>query len=145
MTLKNDAELANTREKLRELEERYAARCGESGANAHVHELTLRSLKRLINQLKEEIVRYETRQPAHQGNNGGGTGRRVLNETELANTRRKLEDLERLYETHEREIDGDEELRELSRQSLKKMMNQLKEEIIWTEVHRPAPNRVAQS
>lgn len=61
MTLKNDIELANTRAKLRELEERYEARCRETAANAHVHELTLQSLKRLINQLKEEIARYEAR------------------------------------------------------------------------------------
>ena len=63
MTLKNNTELANTREKLRELEDRYASRLRETPANSHVHELTLRSLKRLINQLKEEIARFE----AHHG------------------------------------------------------------------------------
>jgi len=66
MTLRNNIELANTREKLRELEDRYEARRRETGADAHVHELTLRSLKQFINQLKEEIVRYECRQPAKQ-------------------------------------------------------------------------------
>lgn len=59
MNLKNDVELENTRGKLRELEERYEARSSESAVNPHVHELTLQSLKRLINQLKEEIARYE--------------------------------------------------------------------------------------
>ena len=59
--------------------------------------------------------------------------RRLLNEIELKNTRRKLSELERLYEAHERETDDDEELREMSMQSLKKMINQMKEEIIWTE------------
>jgi hypothetical protein len=59
MTLKNDIELTNTREKLRELEDRYEARQRESAPNPHVHELTLQSLKRVINQLKEEIARYE--------------------------------------------------------------------------------------
>ncbi len=63
MTLSNDIELANTRGKLRELEARYEARRQETPANPHVHELTLQSLKRLINQLKEEIARYEARQP----------------------------------------------------------------------------------
>ena len=66
MTLKNDIELANTREKLRELEERYQARCQETPANPRVHELTLQSLKRAINQLKEEIARYVARQPARR-------------------------------------------------------------------------------
>lgn len=61
MTLKNDAELANTREKLGELEARYDARSAEEAADPHVHELTLQSLKRLINQLKEEITMYEAR------------------------------------------------------------------------------------
>ena len=59
MSLKNDIELENTRGKLRELEDRYEARRGRNVVNPHVHELTLQSLKRLINQLKEEIVRYE--------------------------------------------------------------------------------------
>ncbi len=48
MALKNDIELFNTREKLRELESRYEQRKRETPANPHVHELTLHSLKRLI-------------------------------------------------------------------------------------------------
>lgn len=59
MTLKNDIELANTREKLRQLEEHYKARKAETAINPHVQELTLRSLKRLINQLKEEIALFD--------------------------------------------------------------------------------------
>ncbi|NOS99172.1 MAG: hypothetical protein HOP29_00925 [Phycisphaerales bacterium] len=59
MTLIDDTELANTRGKLKELEMRYAARCHETPGNPHVHDLTLQSLRRLINQLKEEIARYE--------------------------------------------------------------------------------------
>jgi len=66
MSLKNDIELENTRGKLRELEDRYEARRGQNAVNPHVHELTLQSLKRLINQLKEEIVRYEAHQPARR-------------------------------------------------------------------------------
>jgi hypothetical protein len=64
VTLKSDIELANTREKLRELEERYDLRRREPSNDAHVRDLTLQSIKRLINQLKEEIARYESRQPA---------------------------------------------------------------------------------
>jgi hypothetical protein len=66
MTLRNEVELANTRRKLRELEERYDAHLRETGGDAHVRELTMESLKRYINQLKEEIVRYEARQPAQR-------------------------------------------------------------------------------
>jgi len=64
--------------------------------------------------------------------------RRMLNEVELANTRRKLSELERLYEAHEHETGGDEELREISMESLKRLINQLQEEIIWSEVHQTA-------
>ncbi len=59
MTLQNEFELKNTRKKLRELEEYYATREKEPSDNDYFRELTLQSLKRLINQLKEEIMRYE--------------------------------------------------------------------------------------
>jgi hypothetical protein len=64
MTLGNDIELANTRCRLRELEQRYQARLARMPANPHVHQLTLQSLKRMINQLKEEIALFETQQSA---------------------------------------------------------------------------------
>lgn len=63
MILKNDIELANTLEKLREIEKRYEIRLQETALNPHVRELTLQSLKRTINQLKEEIAVYEVHQP----------------------------------------------------------------------------------
>ena len=63
MALKNETELSNTREKLRELELRYEQRKRETPINPRVHELTLHSLKRLINQLKEEISLFEVHQP----------------------------------------------------------------------------------
>jgi hypothetical protein len=66
MTLKDDTELANTREKLRRLQEHYNARSQETPDDPHVHELSLQSLKRMINQLTEEIARYESRQPARR-------------------------------------------------------------------------------
>ena len=59
MILKSEIELANTREKLRHLEEHYDARRREPADNPHVRELTLHSLKRIINQLKEEIAVFE--------------------------------------------------------------------------------------
>ncbi len=61
MSLQSQRELETTRKKLRFLEERYEANQREQGGDEHVRELTLRSLKRLINQLKEEIVRFESR------------------------------------------------------------------------------------
>lgn len=60
---------------------------------------------------------------------------RMLNDVELANTRRKLQMLESLYEEDKRETGGDEELRGLEMQSLMRLINQLKEEILWAEAH----------
>lgn len=64
MTLKNERELTNTREKLRELEQDYEELRNDSTEHPHVREVTMESLKRMINQLKEEITRYEVRQPS---------------------------------------------------------------------------------
>jgi hypothetical protein len=64
MDLKDDIELANTRKKLRELEAMYQEDLNDVDEDEEVRELTLQSVKRLINQLKEEIARYEAHQPA---------------------------------------------------------------------------------
>ncbi len=61
MSLQSHRELEATREKLRLLEERYEADKRDSSGDEHVRELSMRSLKRLINQLKEEIARFESR------------------------------------------------------------------------------------
>ena len=67
MSLNSSAELEVTRAKLRLLEESYeAARLDKTGT-AHTQELELRSLKQLINQLKEEIARSEAHE-AHAAN-----------------------------------------------------------------------------
>ncbi len=66
MNLTSEIELANTREKLRMLEEDYEAHSGETGGDEELREITLESLKRLINQLKEEIARYEAHQPVQR-------------------------------------------------------------------------------
>lgn len=62
MELKDEREVEVTREKLRSLKARYQAVSQDLGDDAHIQELTLRSLKRLINQMKEEIARFEARQ-----------------------------------------------------------------------------------
>ena len=64
MELKDEREVEVTREKLRSLETRYQAASQDPGDDAHTQELTLRSLKRLINQMKEEIARFEAQIPA---------------------------------------------------------------------------------
>jgi hypothetical protein len=48
-------------EKLRSLELRYQKVNEDSEKDAHIQELTLRSLRSLINQMKEEIARFEAR------------------------------------------------------------------------------------
>jgi len=131
MILKYDIEIANTQAKLARLEARYEELRNDTSEDDHLRELTMRSLKGTINQFKEELVRHQSGQPMRRT-------RRMLNDIELANTRRKLADLERSYQAHERESGGDEAVRKISMQSLKRMINQLKEEIIWTEVHQPA-------
>ena len=64
MSLKNNRELANTRAKLRELEQDYEELRADRDEHPHVREVTMESLKRLINQFKEEIARYEAHQPS---------------------------------------------------------------------------------
>ena len=61
MSLKSHRELEATRAKVRLLEKRYEANRREQDGDEHVRELSMRSLKRLINQLKEEIARFESR------------------------------------------------------------------------------------
>ncbi len=67
MSLKNQSELTVTREKLRLLEERFQEKQQATAVDAHVKELSMRSLKRVINQLKEEIARYESHLAAADG------------------------------------------------------------------------------
>jgi hypothetical protein len=59
MNLESRRELEVTREKLRGLERVYADTLAGPGEKNYAQELTLRSLKRTINQLKEEIARFE--------------------------------------------------------------------------------------
>jgi flagellar biosynthesis chaperone FliJ len=61
MILRSVEELQNTRKKLQMLEEQYEAARRESDRDEYVRELELQSLRGLINQLKEEIARFECR------------------------------------------------------------------------------------
>lgn len=64
MALTSEQQVANTRAKLARLEARYEVLRSDTDGNQRVRELSMRSLKRLINQFKEEIARYEAHQPA---------------------------------------------------------------------------------
>ena len=61
MSLESKRELEVTREKLRGLEKLYDSTLVEPVEKTYARELTLRSLKRTINQMKEEIARFEAK------------------------------------------------------------------------------------
>lgn len=64
MNLRDEQELANTRAKLRRLEEIYRETSEDTSEEPRVRELSMQSLKNLINQLKEEIAVYEAHRAA---------------------------------------------------------------------------------
>jgi hypothetical protein len=66
MELKNEHELNVTRGKLRLLEERLQQSRTEHSSNPRSQALSQRSLQRLINQMKEEIVRYQAHHPVQK-------------------------------------------------------------------------------
>jgi len=59
MELRSEREVTHTREKLKRLEQAYEDARNDTSQNVAVREASTRSLKRLINQFKEEIARYE--------------------------------------------------------------------------------------
>lgn len=61
MDLKSPRELETTRMKLARLEKRVQILQSETGGDEELRELSMESLSRLINQLKEENARYEAR------------------------------------------------------------------------------------
>ncbi len=136
MILNSEREVANTRVKLARLETRYETLRHRTGGDEHVRDLTMQSLKRVINQFKEEIARYEA---GLRGDGKNGRHRRDLqNDIELVNTQEKLRRLEDQYEKHRNDSAGDKRLREMTMISLKRLINQLKEEIAVYESHQPA-------
>lgn len=62
MSIENRRQWENTRAKLQELEQLHETKRNEPGDD-HVRELTFRSLRKRIIQFKEEIARYEAKQP----------------------------------------------------------------------------------
>ena len=63
MTLVNAKQYQATTEKLQLLENRYAEIQKAVTGDEHTRDITLRSLKQLINQLTEELVRYKSKTP----------------------------------------------------------------------------------
>jgi hypothetical protein len=61
MSIQNTRQLENSRKKLQILESRIAELDSQPPVNPQTRELTRRSIKKLVNQLKEEIARFETR------------------------------------------------------------------------------------
>jgi hypothetical protein len=59
MRLKSATEAANTRSKLARLEAQYAAAQQRHPTDSTADQAILYSLRRMINQLKEEIILYE--------------------------------------------------------------------------------------
>ena len=66
MELRNQRELDNTRAKLLRMERLYKTAELDKEGDEDIREAELQSIKRFINQLKEEIARYECRQPARR-------------------------------------------------------------------------------
>jgi hypothetical protein len=137
MTLKSDIELANTQKKLAWLESRYQTRSNETSENEELRGMTLHSLKGLINQLKEEVVRYECNGTSLSGAHDRDANRNLSDDVALANTKRKLSLLEKSYEVARCRPIEDEDLHEGELQSLKRFINQLKEEIARYECRQP--------
>ena len=62
MNLNSEQEVANARRKMARLEARYQALRNDAGRDERLRQLSMNSLRRLINQFKEEIARYEASQ-----------------------------------------------------------------------------------
>lgn len=121
-------QLEVTREKLASLEELYAETKARPVENALTRELTLRSIMKMINQMKEEIVRFEAHVPERDPN-------RLRSERELENTKEKLRWLEDQYQAAKARPTDAPHVRDLTLRSINKMINQLKEEIVRFEAH----------
>jgi hypothetical protein len=63
---------------------------------------------------------------------------KLLTDTELKNTRQKLAELEALFKQTQQEPCDDPELRDMELESLSRLANMLREEIIRSEAYRIA-------
>jgi protein subunit release factor B len=65
VSIQSQRQLENTRKKLQLLEGRLKDLQAEPAANPRTRDLTKHSLKKLINQMKEEIARFAARGSIH--------------------------------------------------------------------------------
>jgi hypothetical protein len=144
MELSSEFEVANTRRKLARLEARYEALREGANENARLRELSMISLKRMINQFTEEIARYNAQRHAEPQTFGSTQKRRnsreLKSEVEVTNTRKKLRLLEEICEEVRQRLGGDEALRDMELKSLTRLVNQLKEEIARYEARHSVQN-----
>ena len=121
----SEQQLEASRRKLVRLEAgAAAARARLSARPADATRVTLNSYCRLINKLMEEIARYEAGVAPRPK-------RIVLDESQLRNTRAKLAALESRIQQMEQKPASPAQ--DLSLVSLRHTMNQLREEIAWSE------------
>ena len=66
MMLNSEREVITTQAKLERLEALYEACAKDPAADEELQQAEMQSLKRLINQFKEEIARFQARQPARR-------------------------------------------------------------------------------
>jgi uncharacterized protein involved in exopolysaccharide biosynthesis len=59
MSIQNQRQWENTRAKLLQLEAQYTRAQNRSADEPYIRKLTLQSLMKMINQLKEEIAHYQ--------------------------------------------------------------------------------------
>ncbi len=81
MKLQNERQLNATRDKLRMLQENYEMIRRRTDGNEHVRELRLRSFGRLIKQLQEEIIWYESHALVRETNGPGAASMANTGET----------------------------------------------------------------
>ena len=112
-----------------------AALAHETNGDAHVRELTRRSLKSLINQFREEISRFTAgtgaqRAPDDRGLAISDDG----NDQRLTNTRAKRRLLEEARVKLQQQPSGNARVDKLSLDSLQSQIKQLKEEIVLCQI-----------
>lgn len=67
MSLKTDQERLHTQNKLARLVKRHEALSAETGGDDELRQMTIESLRVMIRQLQEEIVRYDAHRGAPRG------------------------------------------------------------------------------
>ena len=66
VSLRNEQELISTRSKLARLDEHFESLRAETSGDEELRDMTLESLRRTINQFKEEIARYTSNQTSER-------------------------------------------------------------------------------